>query len=792
MSSKRRPHQTLAMGLLASLMAPVAWAQTGAEQTLLDQGQYWQERGDTERAGEAWQKLLRINPQNAQALYGMALVELNARRPEGAQRYLNQLQAAHPRSPLVSRLQESIRTGRSAPQIETARQQARSGQASQALSTYQAALGDRAPTGPLALEYYQTLGATAGGWDEARRGLNRLAQESPEDPQIALALAQHLTYRESTRREGIAQLARLAGRADVGKAATESWRKALAWTGNRSADIPLYQEFLRANPGDTAVQTRLVQAQNLQKQSQAASVRTADPLRQRTTAGFQALDDGELDAAEAAFLNVLESRPTDGDALGGLGILRLRQERFADARGLLERASRAGSASRWKQAPDSATHRSLVEQAPSERERGETAAARRSLEQAVRLNPAEVTAETDLADLLVEDGQYDAAEAAYRRVLARQADNPDAVRGLVGVLAQNNKAAEALALVEKLSPSQQEKVGALGRLRAAQALGQARAATERGDTAAARAALEDALLNDPASPWVRLDLARLYLRMGAVAEARGVMDGLLLSNPHMPQALYATALLASEAGDWPNALALLDRVPEKHRTRDIAALQKRVWVHVQASAASALAAEGRQTEALATLAQAESFATQDPELLGAMALAYADAGDPQRALGMVRQVLARTPRPDGGLREAGDLVAAYDTLVPLLAEQPDEPLAMAALARMYAANNDYAQAQALYARLLEKSPNDVPLILQTAAMATGAKDYGYAESLLSVALARAPRDPEVLTAAGRLYRAQGKNSKATEFFTAAVAAENAQRDAVLAASGVAAGPARSA
>ena len=38
MSSKRRHHHTLAMGLLASLMAPAAaWAQTGAEQTLLDQ-----------------------------------------------------------------------------------------------------------------------------------------------------------------------------------------------------------------------------------------------------------------------------------------------------------------------------------------------------------------------------------------------------------------------------------------------------------------------------------------------------------------------------------------------------------------------------------------------------------------------------------------------------------------------------------------------------------------------------------------------------------------------------------
>lgn len=836
MSSKRR--NSLVLGLIASLVAPVVGAQTSAEQTLLDQGQYWQERGDTERATEAWQKLLRINSQNAQALYGMAMVELMAQRPEGAQRYLSQLQAAHPRSPLVGRLQDSIRSRNNAPQIDAARQLARSGQASQALSTYQAALGDRAPTGPLALEYYQTLGATAGGWDEARRGLAGLAQESPDDPQIALAYAQHLTYREATRRQGITQLARLAGRPDVGKAATESWRKALAWTGTRSADIQQYQEFLRANPNDTAVQSRLVQAQDLQKQ-QNRPPPSADPLRQRTAAGFQALEDGELDTAETAFQSVLDKRPSDGDALGGLGVLRLREERFTEARGLLERASRAGSAGRWKQALESATYWSLVEQSKNEREQGDVAAAQRSLGQAVRLNPTEVTAEIELADLMVENGQYDAAEAGYRRVLVRQADNPDAVRGLVGVLAQNNKADEALALIEKLSPSQQEKVGALGRLRASQALGQARAATERGDTAAARAALEDALLNDPASPWVRLDLARLYLRMGAIAEARGVMDGLLISNPNMPEALYAGALLASEASDWPGALALLDKIPEKHRTRDIAALQKRVWVHVQALTASALAAQGRQAEAMATLTQAEAYAAQDPELLGALALAYADAGDPQRALGLVRQVLARTARPEvgmrlqyaatllktqqdvelagilrqlqnapmslserksysdirrayivrqaDGLRDAGDLVAAYDTLAPLLAEQPEDPQVMAALARMYAANNDYAQAQALFAKLLDKSPNNVPLLLQTAAMASGAKDYGYAESLLSVALARAPRDPEVLTATGRLYRAQGKNSKATEFFTAAVGAEAAQRDAVLAASGVAAG-----
>lgn len=394
-------HHTLALGLLASMVAQGAWAQEGnaAAQALIEQGQYWQERGDLERAGEAWEKLLRLDPANAQALYGLGQRAVDEGRPEAAQRYLQQLQAAHPRSALVGRLQQAIRVGPRAIEIDTARQQARSGQSAQALGTYQAALGNRAPTGPLALEYFQTLGATAGGWEEARRGLTRLAQESPDDPQIALALAQHLTYREATRREGIAQLAKLAARPDVGKAATESWRKALAWTGSRSADIPLYQAFLRANPGDAAVQARLAEVEKLQRESRPAAT---DPLRQRTAAGFAALDAGDLDAAEAAFQAVLAARPADGDALGGLGILRLRQEQFVQARDLLQRASRAGSAARWKQALDSATYWSLVGEARTARDAGNVAQAQRLLEQATRLNPSEATAEIELADLLVD------------------------------------------------------------------------------------------------------------------------------------------------------------------------------------------------------------------------------------------------------------------------------------------------------------------------------------------------------------------------------------------------------
>ena len=825
MSAHRR--NPLILGLIASLFTIPALAQNAAERALIEQGQYWQVQGDNERASEAWLKLLSMNPVQTDALYGLARAALRDQKPDEAVRYLVQLRRARPGSPLIARLEQEILLSRSAPQIETARQQARAGQTRQAIENYQAALGNTAPTGPLALEYYQTLGSTPGGWDEARRGLENLAQQSPDDARIALALAEHLTYRESTRRQGIAQLARLAERASVSQAATKSWRQALIWSGSRSADIPLYEAFLRANPQDSAIATRLREVRAQQSQARAATVATVvprDPVRQMATEAFKALDNGDLETAESQFLQMLASRPSDADALGGMGILRLRQENFSEARGYLERASRGGAASRWKQALDSATYWLLVQEAQAARGAGDFASARSLLERAIRLNPPEVTGRNDLGDTLMELGQYNEAEKAYRSVLDRQADNPDAIRGLVGVLAQNGKAAEALQLIEKLSPTQQDQVGALGRLRATQAMGQAKAATERGDLNAARLALEDALLNDPASPWVRLDLARLYLQMGAPREARGVMDGLLVSNPNMPEALYASALLAAEARDWADALATLERIPGERRSRDIAALQQRVWVHVQADTAVALAAAGNVTQARALLAQAEPFALQNTELLGTIALAHADAGDPNRALGMVRQLLARTPRADVGLRlqyaatllktnqdvelagilrqlqdapmsaperqsyadirvayvvrqaealrEAGNLPAAYDLLEPVLIERPNDTSAIGVLARMYAANRDYPQALALYNQLLAQNPNDVRILLPAANMAIEAKDYDKAESALQIALLRAPQDPEVLTTAGRLARAQGKTSQAGQFFAQAVAAED--------------------
>uniref|UniRef100_UPI0026286F3F tetratricopeptide repeat protein n=1 Tax=uncultured Pigmentiphaga sp. TaxID=340361 RepID=UPI0026286F3F len=408
MSARRK---TVVVGLLAALIHSGAWAQSDPVKVLVEQGRYWQSRGNGERAAEAWQKLLKLAPNHPEALYGMGNVELDAGRTEQARSYLAQLKRTHPDSPLIARLEQAINLGGSSRVLQRARELARSGQTSEALATYQTALGGKAPEGPLALEYYQTLGGTPQGWDEARRGLEKLASESPNDPHIALALAQHLTYREATRREGIQRLAELAKRPDVGKAAADSWRKALAWSGTRPADAPLYRAYLEAYPDDVDVRTKLDEIERQQRATRQAATVSADPLRQRAAAGFQALDAGDLLKAENDFQAVLAARPGDGDALGGLGIVRLRQEKFAQAKDLLERASRQGSASRWRSALNSATYWSLLEQARGARASGALDNARRSLEQAIKLDPNEPTAQNELGDVLAESGQLDAAEA---------------------------------------------------------------------------------------------------------------------------------------------------------------------------------------------------------------------------------------------------------------------------------------------------------------------------------------------------------------------------------------------
>jgi cellulose synthase operon protein C len=801
------------------LLAGNAHAQTGnATQQLVSQGNYWHDQGRDDLAADTWRKLLRVDPNQPDALLGLAQIDLAQGRQSEARKRLQQLQKVHPQAPQTQRLSQAIGGTGDSINLRNARRAASAGRYVEAVREYQALFDGKAPPEYLALEYYQALAGTPQGWDGARDGLRRLAAAQPSNSAAALALAQVLTYREPSRREGIAQLSALSKRPEVGGPARAAWRQALLWLNAGSADAPLYQAFLAANPNEAEVAAKAT------KLSEERAAQARDPAGEQRGEGFKALDAGQLAVAEQRFAQVLRARPRDSDALGGLGSVRLRQQRFGEAQELLRQAA-AGNG-KWRAALDSARYWLQLQQAQAARGRGDSDEALRLTQQALKLQPNEANGYVLLGDLQVASDAV-AAERSYHQALALSADNAGALQGLIGLYSRQGRADEASALFARLSPAQREKAGGEAALRANLQRARAKQALEAGDAVSAQSELEAAMVRWPADPWVRLDLARLYQQAGHPDQARSLMDGLLALHGDMPDALYVNALLAQERGDWAGAYASLERIPVAARTAEMSALRNIVWVELQAAHARLLQQQGRGGEAQLLLARTEAAlggALEQPALLAAMAGAYADIGSNQRALTLAQRLVAHHPnvqarlqyagvllraqqdaelaatlrqlrdtdmnaeqqrryqalrsgytlRQVDALRELGNLEAAYDALAPLLAQHNQDPKAVAALARLYAAAGDQRQALVLYRQQLQQSPDDLDTLIAAANTAAALRDLGSAEDYLQRALAKAPDSPAVLSAAGRVYRSAGKNRKAERYFRAALEAQARQ------------------
>lgn len=811
----RSRRQTLAVGLLAALIHNSGHAELSDNgKALLEQGQYWQARKDNARASEAWRKLLLIDPQQADAIYNLGLIELDSDRPANARRYLEQLSKAHPGERQTLLLEQAIKLhgDASGERLNEARVQVESGDSDKAVATYRELFDGSAPQGDLALEFYGTLGYTANGWQEARQGLERLLRQDPDNAQARLTLAKLLLSNESTRADGIRRLASYRNDPVIGSQAVEAWRQGLSWLGGSKADIALYEDYLKAYPDDDEVREQMRTGQR-----QAQSAYQQNPHLQR---GFKALQDEDLNTAEQSFQARLRESPRDADALGGLGLVRQRQGRLGDADALLRQAIKQGNASRWQSALAANRYWVLLDEAAQAREAGSPDKARELLQKAIAANPREIQAHLNLADLQASQGQFERAETTYRHALSLDANHPDALGGLVSVLAQSGRVGEAQRLIDNLSDIQRQRLGDLRKLRAAIASGQAKDFERRGDLASARKSLEEAVRNDPQNPWTRSDLAEIYLKTDAPHKARQLMDELVQANPDKPEALYAGALFASRQEQWSKARQLLERIPAGQRSAAMNSLGDELDLRLLAAQASALVKEGKRSQAIRLLQGAENRIPSKPDLYAALANAYIDIGKADRAVTMLRSAIAQSSKPTPALRityasallkagkdmevseilrevrglplkpaeqrayddllfqytvrqadllrEKGDLVAAYDTLAPALAQRPDDAQAVSSLARMYLDNRNPQKAVDLYQPLLASQPDSADVQMGAALAFQQNGQSSQAEHAIERGLELAPENPQVLSTAAAWYRSQGKLAKAQKLYAQAL------------------------
>ncbi|MCX5592342.1 tetratricopeptide repeat protein [Alcaligenes endophyticus] len=817
---------------LALIFTTVAYAQNSGVSVLQEQGKYWQERGDYQRAGEAWDKLLQIEPDHQEALYSLAQAAIQQQRRAAAQSYLDHLKRLAPNSQRVALLEQAMLLSQPANKaaLEQARRNAAEGDIDVALPLYREALDGHTPEGEVGMEYYSYLGyQDQAGMEEAIQGLRRLSAASPDDPRIALRLARHLARQSSTRTEGIKMLEQLSARADIGSDAGESWRDSLSWLGS-PPDLkyrPLFESYLSRHPDDEeikaqyAAQTELIQqrqkaaaAQRLAAQRAAApSPAVVDPYADAMREINDLMDKEELTQAEAKLQTILQKQPSYIAAKGTLGVIRMREGRLQEALSLLGQAYKA-QPSNWRAAYASAQYWNLIGQANRALANGETKQAEALFQQAQPLQPQEVAAKLGLASAALRQQDYTLAEQRYRAVLAQKPESSDALLGLVQVYKYAGRAEQADAYVNTLSPEQLAAVGGKSNLQSLYVADLAIEQRKRGDLALAARTLEQALLLEPDSSWLGIELAQVRHLAGEDAKAEEILQAILQREPLNADALYMQATFARQRNDWPSVSTYLSRIPTDLLTYDMRAFQSEAQMRLQIDHAKTLALQGKQEES-ALLLEALAKQVEDVPVLAALvATAYAQVGDPAYSVTLLRKELGRSNSPDVDMKlayvdvllrthqdveaasilrsidsstleapqlqswqalsrrqtvrqaealgERGELAAAYDVLAPVLRDTPNDVEALLALAGMYTVANELDKASAIYKKLLQQHSDQPQIYLRAAVVANQQRDFQYAHQAVRKAVALAPTDVAVLNAAAQIYQDQNKPQQAQE------------------------------
>jgi len=632
---------------------------------LIERGRYWENREQYPRAREAWERVLDASPGNVEALSRLVAITSGQGDREAARQYLDLLRRAAPDSKALKDAEALAAAGATrrsselnpdAAAIARARAAAAQNDYPTALAAYRDAFGGEPKGGPNALEYYQTLGATDDGWSPAERWLREHAARNPRDANAQLALAQHLTYRERTRREGIDKLIALRANPTAGPAARKSWRQALLWLESRAVDGPRYREYLSNEDKDDAeIQAKLSDFLAGQR-GRSTSIYGA-----RVKSLFRTVDAGDLPKAEAGFLDILKSNPNNADALGGMGVVRLRQQRYDDATAYFDRARAASpsTAGRWTEAANSAHFWSKVRAGEAARTTGDYAGADAGYSAAFARPPSEVPDSVRLAyaDVLLNRGNEREAEAIARNALRRDSKNVDAIAVLLTVLTRSGRDAEAQELARSAPASMRAQ---LDTVRGEQLRRRARLAREGGDLAKSERLLDSALLEQPTNPWIRLDLAEVYRKQGRTADAKTLLDGLETSHGRNRDVRLAQAYFEAEQKDWAAALNRLEAFADNERTGDAATLQRRVWVQYQLERARIALRRGRAGDAHRILTDTDIAAGGDPELLTAIAGGWAELKDPGRAVAYMRRAIGDGNKAPVPLRiqYAGQLLSA--------------------------------------------------------------------------------------------------------------------------------------
>ncbi len=741
---------------------------------LLGKAQFWYERGNWNVAIETFDRVLSLEPTNVDALVGASKVAVDMGREDLVQSYIARLRKVAPDDPWVAAVDTAKRrSAEEAATITEARHLTVLGRREDALAKYRSLMPNNQVPDEFAAEYYplliSSLPQNSVAADAALTALRQVAERKPKDQALQLALAQGMIIGEGTRADGIALLRELSHIPQLSNRVRPIWREALLWQGPDPQAMDQLTQYLKENPTDPAIEAKLAEFR--------ASLPT--PALRARMLGYEAIQANNLKDAETDFRNALNADNTDADAMVMLGVIRLKQNRAAEARTLVDKAiamapdrreefltmTGLDPASNAKAAAEAARAvTAQYKEVARLTDSGDYSHAEALLRQLLG-NRRDAGGFLQLADIQTRAGNTQAATESLRQAVDLAPSNADANLALAAAYTTQGRTADAETLLNRAEAelSRSGNTQALTKLHQAQADRMRLDAARIADLPARETALRAALAKDPSSWWTRLEIARVMARTARGADAQAMMTQAeqaaiapgALQTQSGQDALQVAFIWAQERGDSNRATTLARLVPANSRSQGMQRLLDQANF---AQTVDAIAQGGNQGPG--TAARLLALASQpDPDGTRGTAIAHAflKLGD----IANLRQALSAgltATTPPGAqqrlgyasvLMEASQFGAATSVLqgldlTRLTADQRTGYNALrtaliASRADRLVAQNQPDRAERMLRPLLETQPASMPLKL---AMARVQIAKGQGSAGLSTLLDALDKDPQ--------------------------------------------------
>jgi len=429
--------------LTAFGQAPATGRAPSAMEVLIRKARALEGRGRLDLASQTWRQILVTEPDQAEALAGMARWAHQNNRADEARGYEERLKRLGKVDPSQFRTEPVKNYSAQAPKLEEAGRLARNKQFGEAMRIYREVFGDDPPPGGWALAYYETLASTPDGLRPATAGLQKLVERFPESAQYRLALGRLWSYRPETRAGGIKLLEGVAGPGPGGEEARLAWRQALVWDGPKPANRASMTSYV-ARYQDPDVERML-------RQTPAAEPVRAVQMSAAEQSGFALMNAGKLEEAQTAFEEILKNSPRSAAALAGLGYVAMKKEEFASAVEYFEVAKAAAPDNKAvKEALDTSRFFLYQQSGTRAMNAGEMARAKGDFQEALTLRPTDLGALQGLGGTLMKMGDYAGAAPVYEKLVKAKADDAELWRNLFQARLAASGPKASLALLKQM------------------------------------------------------------------------------------------------------------------------------------------------------------------------------------------------------------------------------------------------------------------------------------------------------------------------------------------------------